>query len=115
MTEPTIDLATFEELKETAGAEFVQELVDTFLVEAPLMLDELRRALATHDVDPFRRAAHSLKSNSNTFGAFALAAMAKDLELSAPDRVRESDAQPIDALALEYSRVAAALTELRRA
>jgi HPt (histidine-containing phosphotransfer) domain-containing protein len=115
MTQPTIDQATFDELKETAGADFAVELVDTFLVEAPSMLDELRRALAAHDVDQFRRAAHSLKSNSNTFGALALAAMAKDLELSAADRVRNSDAQPIDALALEYSRVAAALTELRRA
>jgi HPt (histidine-containing phosphotransfer) domain-containing protein len=115
MAEPTIDLATFEELKETAGAEFVQELVDTFLVEAPSMLDELRRALAAHDVDQFRRAAHSLKSNSNTFGALALAAMAKDLELSAAEQANKADARPLDALALEYSRVAAALTELRHA
>ena len=115
MAETVIDRATFEALKATTGAEFALELVDTFLVEAPSMLDELRRALAAHDVDQFRRAAHSLKSNSNTFGALALATMAKDLELSAADRVRKSDALPIDALALEYSRVAAALTELRRA
>ena len=30
----------------TAGADFVRELVDTFLQEAPAMLAELRRALA---------------------------------------------------------------------
>ena len=31
MTTPTIDRATFEALQQTAGAEFVGELVDTFL------------------------------------------------------------------------------------
>lgn len=30
MTEPTIDRRTFDDLKDTAGADFVSELVDTF-------------------------------------------------------------------------------------
>ena len=42
MNEPTIDLATFTELQNTAGADFVAELVSTFLEEAPGMLAELR-------------------------------------------------------------------------
>ncbi len=69
MSETTIDRATFEALQQTAGAEFVGELVDTFLSEAPLMQQDLRAALAAGDADRFRRAAHSLKSNSLTFGA----------------------------------------------
>ena len=68
----TIDLAAFGELQSTAGADFARELVDTFLVEAPLMLDDLRDAYAAGDADTFRRTAHSLKSNSNTFGALTL-------------------------------------------
>jgi HPt (histidine-containing phosphotransfer) domain-containing protein len=111
----TIDPATFEALKQTTGAEFALELVDTFLQEAPVMLEDLRRALATNDADKFRRTAHSLKSNSNTFGALALAAMARDLELTSVAKVSESGSQPLDALAEEYSRVAAALTALRHA
>jgi HPt (histidine-containing phosphotransfer) domain-containing protein len=114
MTEPTIDRATFDELKQTAGADFVTELVDTFLVEAPRMLDELRGALAAKDADKFRRTAHSLKSNSNTFGAVALGAMARELELSGMDPAKANDAK-LDALATEYSKVAAALTELKNA
>ena len=43
MTAPTIDAATFDALQETTGAEFVRELVDTFLQEAPAMLADLRR------------------------------------------------------------------------
>ena len=115
MAQPTIDPATFEELEETAGAEFVGELVDTFLVEAPAMLDELRRALDSGDADRFRRAAHSLKSNSHTFGALTLGAMARELELGGIDSVRNTGAAPLDALAAEYSRVAAALAAIKHA
>jgi HPt (histidine-containing phosphotransfer) domain-containing protein len=115
MTRPTIDQATLDELKETAGPEFVVELVDTFLVEAPLMLDDLRSALAERDAARFRRAAHSLKSNSHTFGALTLAAMARELELTGLEPAAAAGGAPLAALADEYSRVAAALAELRDA
>jgi HPt (histidine-containing phosphotransfer) domain-containing protein len=45
------------------------------------MLAELRAAQAAGNAEAFRRAAHSLKSNSNTFGATQLGQMARDLEL----------------------------------
>ena len=115
MSAPTIDRATFDALKETTGAEFALELVDTFLQEAPTMLSDMRAALAAKDADKFRRAAHSLKSNSNTFGALTLAGMARELELGGLSRAIEGGAKPLDALAAEYSRVAAALAELRHA
>ena len=115
MADTAIDRATFDALKQTAGADFVPELVDTFLQEAPSMLDELRRALAAQDADKFRRAAHSLKSNGNTFGALRLGAMARELELGGLPKANENRGQPLDALVEEYSRVAAALTELRHA
>jgi histidine phosphotransfer protein HptB len=115
MSAPTIDAATFEALKQTTGAEFALELVDTFLQEAPVMLEDLRRALAAKDPDKFRRTAHSLKSNSNTFGALTLAAMARELELTSASKVSAGGAEAVDALAEEYSRVAAALTALRHA
>jgi HPt (histidine-containing phosphotransfer) domain-containing protein len=115
MTQPAIDRATFEELQQTAGAEFVRELVDTFLAEAPLMLSTLDRALAACDAGEFRRAAHSLKSNSYTFGALALGALARDLELSGLDSVLAATAKPLEALRLEYARVTTALSELRHA
>ena len=115
MAAQAIDVATFEELKSTAGADFVRELVDTFLVEAPRMLDELRRAFAGKDAERFRRMAHSLKSNGNTFGATTLGAMARELELGGLAPVQAAGGAPLDALALEYARVAEALTELNRA
>ncbi len=115
MTNRTIDVATFEELKATAGAGFVRELVDTFLVEAPAMLAELRDAFAAGDAERFRRSAHSLKSNGNTFGALALGAMARELELGGLAPVQQAQGAALAALAQEYELVAQALTELARA
>jgi len=109
MAQTTIDAAVFAELQETAGADFVVELVDTFLEEAPAMLAELRDAQAAGSAERFRRAAHSLKSNASTFGATRLAAMARALELGGP----VPDGAPLDALEAEHLRVAAALADLR--
>jgi CheY-like chemotaxis protein len=81
MSSAAIDPHTFDELQANAGADFVAELVDTFAEEAPPLVAELRAALAAGAAERFRRAAHSLKSNSSTFGAVALADRARALEL----------------------------------
>jgi HPt (histidine-containing phosphotransfer) domain-containing protein len=111
MAAPIIDSGTFAELQASAGEDFVGELIDTLFEEAPTMLAELRRASAAGEADAFRRAAHSLKSNANTFGALALAALARELELGGLDAGKAADA--LARLDEEYRRVAAALAELR--
>jgi len=108
MSDAIIDATIFAELQETTGAEFVNELVATFLEEAPIMLAELRSAQAAASAERFRRATHSLKSNSNTFGALKLGEMARTLELGG----LLADAAPLVALDAEYARVAGALREL---
>jgi histidine phosphotransfer protein HptB len=115
MTAPTIDPATFEGLQQTTGKEFVNELVTTFLAEAPVMLTALRAALDAHDAAAFRRSAHSLKSNANTFGALTLGSMARELELAAQTPAFETSLAQVKALEQEYARAAAALAELTRA
>jgi len=108
---PTIDAAVFADLEATAGAGFVAELVQTFGEEAPKLLGELRGALDQREApgaaERFRRAAHSLKSNSNTFGALRLAELARTLELAG----LPADARPLDALEAEFARTLAALRE----
>jgi HPt (histidine-containing phosphotransfer) domain-containing protein len=78
---PVIDEATFEELKQMSGADFINELIDAFLDDAPNMISHMHSALETQDIESFRRNAHSLKSNANTFGALELGALAKELEM----------------------------------
>jgi chemotaxis protein histidine kinase CheA len=100
MTSATIDPAIFAELKDTAGADFVCDLVATFAdEEAPQMLAELR---------DFRRAAHSLKSNAMTFGALPLGELSRTLELGS----MPADAAPLDALQAELERAIQALKAL---
>jgi len=113
MNESVIDKTVYAELEDTAGAEFVAELVDTFLEEASGMLAELRSARAENHAERFRRAAHSLKSNGNTFGALKLAALARDLELKGLDADPARDMAALAALDAEYARAAAALKDLR--
>ena len=82
-----INRSVLAALSESVGEEFVEELIDTFIEEAPGMFLEMKQALATGDADGFRRATHSLKTNANTFGATELAEYAKELEYMA----REND------------------------
>jgi HPt (histidine-containing phosphotransfer) domain-containing protein len=80
-----IDPQVFAELLVTTGGEasFMRELVDTYLCDAPGLLEQMRQSLATGNAEELRRAAHSLKSNSATFGAMSLAALTKELEMMA--------------------------------
>ena len=81
----TIDQATFNELKQMSGADFINELIDAFLDEAPTMIQNMHIALDMKDVESFRRNAHSLKSNANTFGATELGVLSKELEQMAKE------------------------------
>ncbi len=113
MNEKPIDLAVYSELQATTGPEFVVELVDTFLEEAPGMLSELRSARADGNAGRFRQAAHSLKSNANIFGAVSLAAQARELELNGLDADPVRDEAALEALEATYATASAALRALR--
>ncbi len=90
-----LDLSTFEELKEMSGADFIDELIDTYLEDAPKLVSDMEAALQTGNVDAFRRAAHSLKSNSATFGAMHLSGLAKELEMLARENKLDEAGQQL--------------------
>jgi histidine phosphotransfer protein HptB len=105
-----IDAVTFRELQQAASPEFVTELVDAFLEEGPKMLSEMQTAWTTQSAERFKRAAHSLKSNGQTFGATELAQLARQLELGGLPQ----DAEALDSLRRSYEATALALRELCR-
>jgi HPt (histidine-containing phosphotransfer) domain-containing protein len=113
MNASPIDRATYDALAEATGADFARELIATFLAEAPGMLADLRSAFAAGDAERFRRAAHSLKSNGNTFGALGLGTLARELELGGIAKVAADGGKPLEELEQEYARVAAALEAFR--
>ena len=107
-----IDRATFDELGQLSGPEFVGELVDTFLDEAPKLIGQLRTARTAGDTEAFRRAAHSLKSNAATFGAHRMMEQARDLELiGRENRIRDAGSR-VDELEATFGAVAVELKRL---
>jgi HPt (histidine-containing phosphotransfer) domain-containing protein len=107
-----IDKATFEELKQISGADFINELIDAFLEDAPSMIQQMRTALAAKDVESFRRNAHSLKSNANTFGAMELGVLARELELMGREKNLDIGNR-LEILAEEFGKAAEELKGMR--
>src|SRR5262249_24471218 len=105
--DPLLDPAAIEGLREIGGDELVADLIDTFLADAPQLLDALRGS----DVDEVRRAAQTLKSNGATFGATRFSESCRELEMLA----RSGDLTGADRLATrieaDYALVA---EELRK-
>jgi HPt (histidine-containing phosphotransfer) domain-containing protein len=102
-----LDPAALEELRELGGDEFVADLVQTFLADAPPLLAALRGS----DVDEVRRAAHTLKSNGTTFGATQLSELCRELEEQAKAGDLTGASAQADRIDAEYTLVA---EELRR-
>lgn len=77
---PLISPSTFADLKEMSGEDLINELIDAFLDDAPRMIAAMQAGLEARDVESVRRNAHSMKSNAETFGATALAVVAREVE-----------------------------------
>ncbi len=75
-----IDLSTFEQIKTDMGASFINELVEAYCVETPLLMARLQQALANEEAEAFRTVAHSIKSSSCSLGALQFGALARELE-----------------------------------
>ena len=110
-----IDDEVFAALVDSAGADFMPELIDSFLEDAPQGLAALQAAIAAGDAVGFRRAAHSLKSNGVTFGAHAFAEAARALEHTPLGELGDAATAQVQALAGLFDGVAAALRERRHA
>ena len=110
---PVIDKTTFDELKQMSGDDFINELIDTFLEDAPKMIAEIKSGLAANNADTFRRAAHSMKSKAATFGASQLAAMAKDLEMLGKENKLHETGDRLRALEEAYESVRSELKDLK--
>jgi len=108
-----IDQATFDELKQMSGDDFINELIDTFLEDAPNMIADIKSGLSTNNADIFRRAAHSLKSNAATFGASQLAALAKELEMIGKENKLNETGSRLKALEEAYESVRSGLEGMK--
>ncbi|WP_456425625.1 two-component regulator propeller domain-containing protein [Rhodocaloribacter sp.] len=69
-------------LEEATGDDpvFMREVLKTYLIDTPNLIDALWTAYAADDMEGLARAAHSLKSSSRTCGADHLAELSRKIE-----------------------------------
>lgn len=81
-----IDLQIIRELRELQSggtSNFLAELIDLFLRDLALHLDNLRKGLSAKDVALLTRTAHTVKGSSGNLGARGLSAIAARLHTAA--------------------------------
>jgi histidine phosphotransfer protein HptB len=110
---PVIDKTAFDELKQMSGEDFINELIDTFLEDAPQMIAEIKSSHASNNAETFRRAAHSMKSNAATFGASHLATLAKELEMLGKENKLDETGDKLKVLEEAYASVCDELKGLK--
>ena len=113
MAKSVVDQGVFDALKQMVGEDFIGELLDTFLDDAPQLIAALGKALEARDAEAFRRSAHSLKSNAASFGAKTLSEQAKALELLGREGRFAHVQSQLETLSAEYEKVEQVLKKLR--
>lgn len=113
MTETLIDREAWEMLKSMTEPVFLSELIDIYLCDAPQLIEQIRTGLAEGNIENVRRAAHSLKSNSASFGATRLAEFARELEMIAKAGTLENADVKLPLIEAEYARLVPVLVELK--
>ena len=111
-----LDPKALERLRAGLGKQadrMLPNLIDRFYQDGERLLGQARWALEQGQVDDLRRASHSLKSTSATFGAMALSAAARRLEYSTRDGRLEGAAEQIAKAEAEFARAKTALEAMR--
>jgi CheY-like chemotaxis protein len=111
-----LDGAALQNLLSLVGGEFafLAELIDSFLEDAPQMLEDLGRYLEEGDAAGVQRIAHSLKSNAADLGAVALGELCKELESASRAGGLDGADDLVSQIVDEYDRLAGALRTVRR-
>ncbi len=108
-----IDHGALEELRELLGGDDdLKDFINSFLQEAPQMLDDMQAAMNKGDAKGLRLAAHFLKSNSTEFGATGLAGLRRDLEDQAKGGILDGVLERLARARCEYERVRTALLNM---
>ena len=110
-----VDRAALDNLLETTGRDpaFLAELIDTYLTDSVGLLATMDQAVSGANADQLRRAAHSLKSNSASFGAHGLTGLCQELEHQARDGRLEGAAPLLAQVRLAFADVERELSLVR--
>jgi PAS domain S-box-containing protein len=106
--EISIDPKALQNLRKNVGAdsaEFLHEMIDTYLIDAPQKLQIIESAIAAGSNAELRMAAHSLKSSSAIFGATLLSQICRELEIASVQENANIDILSWQKLTAEFERV----------
>lgn len=87
-----VDMDTLNMLKEVMEDGFCT-LLETYIDDSKVRIEEIKTALSGSDADSVRRAAHSLKGSSGNLGATNMAALCLQVE----EKGREGNLDDLDA------------------
>ena len=110
---PALDLEVVERLNSWGGRDLVSQLIDLFVENTPIRMEQVRSGLSTGEIQEVERACHSLKSSAANLGASRLHFLAAEME----EIAARGEADPLGPLAerLEttYSEAVEQLKALR--
>jgi CheY-like chemotaxis protein/HPt (histidine-containing phosphotransfer) domain-containing protein len=109
----SLDDRALKNLRDLGGDDFLGEVIDAFLADAPELMATLRRSLDEQSAEELRRAAHTLKSNGATLGAEQFAERCRALEQRAKAGELNGASQVVDRIEQEYRPLAETLSTLR--
>jgi CheY-like chemotaxis protein len=113
-TPQVLDPRALERLRVTLATQadrMLPGLIKGFYDDAERLLGQARRALEQGQADDLRRASHTLKSTSATFGAIALSTVARELESLAREGRLAEATEHIARAEAEFARARTALEE----
>ncbi|MFE6739300.1 Hpt domain-containing protein [Streptomyces tubercidicus] len=114
-TTPVLNPQVVQELVDSLEAPFVIELVNTFLEDSPHLVDQIHQGIRNNETEQVHRAAHTLKSLSNTFGLEQLGPLCQELEkLSAHDELPEGTKSAAQDTETAYRNARQALADFRQ-
>jgi PAS domain S-box-containing protein len=114
---PPIDaqaIAGLRQLQDADEPDFVTELIDLLLDDAPGRFAAIRDAIATSDAVTVNRTAHALKSSCGNLGARTLAGLLAALEQAGGRANMEEASALLSQACDEFARVRRALLDLRQ-
>jgi CheY-like chemotaxis protein/HPt (histidine-containing phosphotransfer) domain-containing protein len=109
----TLEAGAVDGLRELGGEEFLAEVIDTFLDDAPALVAMLGMSRERGDAEELRRTAHSLKSNGQTFGAKEFSELCRELEERAKRGELEGASELVNRIDREYVALERTLLALR--
>ena len=108
-----IDPETYYQLKDLMGADYIPEVIDTYIVETGDLIERMGQAMAQPDAAAFGRIAHSIKSSSASLGALAFSQQARDLEMMGKANDLTGAVGKLEKLTLDFMQVKQRLETLK--